>query len=252
MSEETKTKKPRAPKATAPVIKLRPALEKKEDGSINWRKIVDSSDLYLNWNYFASRGIDIKTLEEEEIEKHKQTVDDEGVIISLAGIRKLAELRGIKSVIYDLVYRSEDTASVKCTITFLPNEDCPYETVNCGLANASRLNTTEDYFAHCEAVGSNRAFSRAIRAELRIVSVSSEEINPLEKKVEVATSSPIPQQTLQNQMEELGVTIADLVEIIKEKGYSFGKKGDPWDENLFSLSGPACFSLITDIKSYKK
>ncbi len=256
--EETKVKKPRAAKATAPTPTLRPALEKKEDGSVNWRKIVDPQNIYLNFNFFARKGIDIKTLEQEEIEKYKNSVEDDGLVISLAGIRQLANARGVKSVIYDLVDRTDERAAIKCTMILVPNADEPYEVTICGISNASVLNTTPDYFAHAEAIGSNRAYCRCVRNYLNIVSVSNEEMNPLEKKEEVATSSPVPQQTLRNQMEELGIEISDLVKIIEERGYSFGKKlkGDlgyePWDQNLFSLSGPACFSLITDIKNYKK
>ncbi len=242
MSEETKTKKPRAVKA-AP--KLHPALPKKEDGTVDWKSIVSDKNVILNRFYWAKNGVDVIALDEEEIDRLKKEGPEEGVMLLLAGFRQLAQARGVKSTKYEVVDRTEDRATVIATLTLVPTVEEPYEVTICGVANCSLSNSSPDFFVHAEALASNRAFNRAWREYFNMSSVSYEETNPLDEP----EISRIPDlyQTLKNKLDAKEKTEADITDIIDGRFVLSSK----WNGALGSLTASEMMQLINFLSDPK-
>ncbi len=248
MSDTTvKEKKPRAPKAQPATQALAPGLPKKADGSYDWRSIVGEENIILNKFYWAKHGKVVTALEEDEIERLKAESPEEGLVVLLKGFRKIAQLRGVKSVDYDLVDRTEERATVKCKITLIPTVDEPYERVICGIANysLSQDGSSDDYkyFSHAEAMASNRASNRAWREYLNMSSVSLEEINPSDKVPE-PKNVPSLTNVLIEKLEAAGKKDSDIEALINNKF----ELSDKWNGTLSSLQPEEVMELLNILK----
>lgn len=141
-----------------------------EDGSVNWRKLIPEEFLYPNRSYFERYNRPVPP-----------TIDglgDDKLCIRLGGIKALAKIRGFKSVKADVLKTSMNQATVKCSITWIPNyetdyEECTFEEV----ATAHEHNTDAMSKKFLESIAFNRAFVRAVRAFLNINIVGDDEID---------------------------------------------------------------------------
>lgn len=244
---EPKIKKPRAPKIQPTTI-VREPLPRKENGNVDWRKCVSPENVYLNRNYWARQGKDVTVLDEREIEQLISESPDEGLIIKLAGFREIARKRGVKETIYKLEDRVDGRAVVSCRMTLVPTTEEPYETVISGIASVDDRNAGSWQVNFADSIASNRAEARCWRAALNIVSVADEELNPMEKPEEVA-STPKPVNLLIERMEGAGYTKDDISLLIKDAGFTPPML---WNGQVEKLDPPSCFSLISFLKDKTK
>jgi len=211
---EVKTRKPRTPKVKE-VAKIRPALPRKENGLLDWRKVVDQNHLFLNPHYFASKGIGIEDKSPEEIEELEASAPDEAWLIKLQGWNQLAEARGVKEIRYAVQYRDHETSVVYCEMKLFPNEEEKEEVVISGIGTAGFQSVTADFLPFMDTIGSNRAKIKALRSYFGIESLGSDELNPNEK-VQVK-SPPNLYKMLEEVMKEKGIETSDLRSLMLEK-----------------------------------
>jgi hypothetical protein len=172
-----------------------------ELGFVNYRKLIPSEFLVPNRQIFIKKDIPVpKTIE---------GLEDNQILVLLAGWRWLAKVRGFDSIIHEMLDNKSDSVTIKTTICWRPN----YETENksvcySALATASFNNTFDFAQNYLAEISENRGFSRAVRGFLNISLVGADEIGPNNKKEEVQNDfSPTrPHGVLQKKLEERGKT----------------------------------------------
>lgn len=197
----------------------------KDDGSVDWRAMVPHEHLYPNKDWFETRRKPVP-----------QTIDgleDSQLLIKLAGIKELANLRGLQKVSYKVEESSEERCVVTCTISFIPN----YETHNSqdgvvfsSIANATIYNTNGFAGKFLECIAENRAFVRAVRNFLGIHIVGADEVDsskdksPIQALPRSSAKDISPQGILK---EKAGVEFNDFLQKLRSF-YSDGSyKNDP-------------------------
>ena len=80
--------------------------EYNEDGSVNWRAMVDPKYLFPNKSWFEARNKAVPT--------SVDGLQDYQLLIKLAGIKELAKLRGYNSVRYNVFKCEKYHVSIKC------------------------------------------------------------------------------------------------------------------------------------------
>lgn len=137
----------------------------KEDGSIDWRKMVKND--YLVPNKQRTSESDVSKL------------DDSKILILLAGIKELAQIRGFKSVKYTVSHADMEYVCVTCGITWIGNYETEGEEVYFeSMADAGTHNTESFGQSFLATTAENRAFVRAVRNFLKINLVGNEEMGP--------------------------------------------------------------------------
>ena len=171
-----------------------------DEGLVNWRKMINNK--WLVPNRQRTTETDVSKLKDYEL------------IILLAGIKELAQIRGFKNVKYDVVSPSSDYVVATCSITWRPSFETEGEEVTfSAIGDASPQNTSGFGQMFLAACAENRAFVRCVRNFLRINIVAQEELN--NKFPE--KSGPVPEAEEENQ-----TTPAFLLKrVMKEKGVGF-------------------------------
>jgi len=182
-----------------------------QDGSVDWFSLCEDDDIVLNRDVFLRKtpSIDITKCSEEEISLLKKEASDKEKLITLPGLRRLAWLRGYKSIEHKVIECSTSRAVVQCRIEWIPNYEFPDGAVQFDVANSTTDNTFDFAALHLEAIAANRAFSRAVRSFLRLPVAGQDEL-----KVESSVS-------------EVSVGIEPssphgaLLKLLTKKGYTF-------------------------------
>ena len=177
------------------------------DGLIDWRKMVKNEHIVPNRDNTS----------ETDVTKLK----DKDLIILLAGLKDVAQMRGIKSVKYDIVTASPEYVCMKCGITWTGNYETEGEDVYFeGTADAG-LNNTEGFGQiYLAAIAENRAFCRAVRNFLKINIVAKEEIAP--NKGKQATTSKVSAAALTSSQSSVTMSPDSfLLTILKENNITF-------------------------------
>jgi hypothetical protein len=151
--------------------------EYNEDGSVNWRAMVDPKHLFPNKSWFEARNKAVPT--------SVDGLQDYQLLIKLAGIKELAKLRGYNSVRYDVIKCEKDHVSIKCEISWIPNFENPVgesdfisaSTHFEDVANATTDNTSSFATKFLETIAANRAFVRCVRNFLNVHIVGDDEID---------------------------------------------------------------------------
>ena len=144
-----------------------------EDGSVDWRSMIQDSHLFPNKGWFESR--------KKSCPKTIEGLGDHQLLIKLSGIKELARLRGFTSVSYNTIKCEQDHVAVCCKISFIGN----YETNDSSIvfedmANATLNNTSSFATKFLETIACNRAFVRCVRNFLNIHIVGDDEIDKSE------------------------------------------------------------------------
>ena len=134
--------------------------EYNEDGSVNWRAMVDPKHLFPNKSWFEARN--------KPLPKSIEGLQDNQLLIKLAGIKELAKLRGYNSVRYNVIKCEKDHVSIKCEISWIPNFENPISESDFvpasthfeDVANATTDNTSSFATKFLETIAANRAFVR--------------------------------------------------------------------------------------------
>ena len=148
-----------------------------EDGSVNWRAMVDSKHLFPNKSWFEARN--------KPVPKSVDGLQDNQLLIKLAGIKELAKLRGYSSVRYNVIKCEKDHVAVKCEISWVPNFENPSQESDYlpastqfeDVANATTENTSSFATKFLETIAANRAFVRCVRNFLNVHIVGDAEID---------------------------------------------------------------------------
>ena len=179
-----------------------------DDGLIDWRKMVKNEHIVPNRDNTS----------ETDVAKLK----DKDLIILLAGLKDVAQMRGIKSVKYDIVTASPEYVCMKCGITWAGNYETEGEDVYFeGTADAG-LNNTEGFGQiYLAAIAENRAFCRAVRNFLKINIVAKEEIAPNKGKQASTTKVTTPSAMFSSQSSVSMSPDSFLLTILKENNITF-------------------------------
>ena len=151
--------------------------EYNEDGSVNWRAMVDPKHLFPNKSWFEARNKAVPT--------SVDGLQDYQLLIKLAGIKELAKLRGYNSVRYNVIKCEKDHVSIKCEISWIPNFENPISESDFipasthfeDVANATTDNTSSFATKFLETIAANRAFVRCVRNFLNVHIVGDDEID---------------------------------------------------------------------------
>ena len=148
-----------------------------EDGSVNWRAMVDPKYLFPNRSWFEAR--------DKQIPTSVEGLQDNQLLIKLAGIKELAKLRGYNSVRYNVIKCEKDHVAVKCEISWIPNFENPAQESDFlppsthfeDVANATTENTSSFATKFLETIAANRSFVRCVRNFLNVHIVGDDEID---------------------------------------------------------------------------
>ena len=180
--------------------------EYNEDGSVNWRAMVDSKHLFPNKSWFEVRN--------KPMPKSVDGLQDNQLLIKLAGIKELAKLRGYNSVRYSVIKCEKDHVAIKCEINWIPNFENPSQESDYlpsstqfeDVANATTENTSSFATKFLETIAANRAFVRCVRNFLNVHIVGDDEIdksNGLPQHPETEEVEPLKKLTPNGVLESL-------------------------------------------------
>ena len=223
-----------------------------ENGSVDWRKMIPNEYLYIN----SQALTDTKRRErfESKYQKAADTVtveeaDDCDLVILLAGIKYLADLRGYLDVSYRPISCSGEYAAIVCKIVWRAN----YETEGRELSfeSTAGTNTTNtDGFGrkYLMEMAENRAFNRAVRNFLKINIVSQQEIVKTNSKTDDEDDGVVsPYSTLKRAMVDKNVTF----ERIKAKLVEEKVDGAQEFQSINDIPKSKIMSLISRIRGIK-
>jgi len=220
----------------------------KEDGKIDWRKMIPSEFLVFN----REKKSEIESKYGKKLDELSVTeVEDKYLLILLFGIRYIASLRGFTSVKPRVDFCSDYKAVVTTTINWIGNNDTEMRQEIFGdVASTSPSNTNGFGQMFLESVATNRSFVRAVRNYLEINIVGQDEVKPNEKengKSDTSTNSDPTSihKILKESAEALGITFEQFREVVKTKYASevesdytkWGSYNDPSPGDAYKLSG---------------
>lgn len=201
-----------------------------EDGSINWRKMVDPQYIAIN--------------EQRTTKTDISEVKDEDLIIRLAGLKKLLRIRGFKTREFRPVVATPSYVSTVCRITFIANYETEGQEISYeAMADASNYNTFDFAVNYLSAIAENRAFARCIRSFLGIDITAEEEIGPKQEP-----SAEPSEESNQHRLADVFVQNLKAEDMSLEKFKKmFIKKYHKPDSKYKVESDPATWEKIEDI-----
>jgi len=216
------------------------------DSTINWRSMINKEYLVPNRDSFKSK----KDVNLKEIDI--STLPDNQLLILLAGIKELAQIRGYKNVEYDVIEARPDYVAVKCTINWLSNYETFGNDVSFSALADAHLDNTKDFAKNfLMAIAENRAFIRAVRSFLKINIVGNDEMGKtthIDAEIEPSSIAIQPIALLQKTMDEHKISF----EQIKERAVQKNMDGaNNWSE-IKDIPPLSMFTIISGIKNKNK
>jgi len=194
----------------------------KQDGTVDWRAMVNPAHLYPNKDWFNRRN--------QPVPDSPEGLRDDQLLIKLAGIKEVAKLRGFKQVKFEFPKLEKDYVVATCQIIWMDNfetnnaqasGDDWMQTSSMDVANATYDNTDGFGQKFLETIAANRAFVRSVRNYLGIHIVGEDELakgngsKPNNTSDNVADISP--QAVLSRKFtESRGGEFADFKEWLRE------------------------------------
>lgn len=217
-----------------------------QDNTINWRSMINKEYLVPNRDAFKNQK-DIN-LKEVDI----STLADNQLLILLAGIKELAQIRGYTNVNYEVIQAQPDYVAVKCTINWISNYETNMQEVSFSALADAHLDNTKDFAKNfLMAIAENRAFIRAVRSFLKINIVGNDEMGKtthIDVELEPNTLITQPIALLEKTMEEHKISF----EQIKERAIQKSMDGaDKWS-SIKDISPLSMFTIISGIKNKNK
>ena len=215
------------------------------DCTINWRAMIKPEHLVPNRDSFKDSNINLKEID-------VATLPDNKLLILLAGIKELAQIRGYKDVSYQVIESRPDYVSVKCTIEFTGNYETGNKSVSfSSLADAHWDNTHSFAKNFLRAIAENRAFVRCVRSFLKIHIVGSDEIGgknntPIVEQ-DGATSSA-PSALLEKTMQDYGITFNQIKDGAIKKNIQGAETWNSCDD----IPPLSVFTIVSGIKNKNK
>lgn len=145
------------------------------EGLIDWRAMINPKHIVVNKFNFEKKG--------KPVPESLTGLDDRDLLILLAGMKELAQVRGFRSVRYSISTPTPGYVVAACTITWIGN----FETENreiefTSIGDAHPENTNKFGRNFLAAIAENRAFVRSVRNFLKINILAQDEVdkeNPL-------------------------------------------------------------------------
>lgn len=217
-----------------------------DDNTINWRAMIRPEYLVPNKDSFKNDpNIDLKSLD-------VTTLPDNKLLILLAGIKELAQIRGFTSVQYKVIESRPDYVAVKCTINFTGNYETGSQPITfSSLADAHWDNTHNFAKNFLMAIAENRAFVRCVRSFLKIHIVGSDEMggkNSISVNQELETGSSHPSSLLQKTMNDYGITFNQIKEGAIKKKIEGAENWQSCDD----IPPLSIFTIVSGIKNKNK
>ena len=217
-----------------------------QDNTINWRSMINKEYLVPNRDSFKNQ----KDVNLKEIDI--LTLSDNQLLILLAGIKELAQIRGYTNVNYEVMQAQPDYVAVKCTINWVSNYETNMQEVSFSALADAHLDNTKDFAKNfLMAIAENRAFIRAVRSFLKINIVGNDEMGKtthIDSEVEPNTAITQPIALLEKTMEENKISF----EQIKERAIQKNMDGaDKWS-SIKDISPLSMFTIISGIKNKNK
>ena len=217
-----------------------------EDNTINWRSMINKEHLVPNRDAFKNQ----KDVNLKEVDV--TTLQDNQLLILLAGIKELAQIRGYKNVRYDVIQAQPDYVAVKCTIDWLPNFETSNQEVSFSALADAHLDNTKDFAKNfLMAIAENRAFVRAVRSFLKINIVGNDEMGKtthVDTETESSVTATQPIALLQKTMDEHKITF----EQVKNGAIQKQMTGSENWNSLEDISPLSMFTIISGIKNKNK
>jgi hypothetical protein len=216
------------------------------DNTINWRSMIKKEYLVPNRDSFKNQ----KDINLKEIDI--STLPDNQLLILLAGIKELAQIRGYSNVSYDVIQAQPDYVAVKCTINWIPNYETSMNSVSFSALADAHLDNTKDFAKNfLMAIAENRAFIRTVRSFLKINIVGNDEMgktNHVDLETEPNVSITQPIALLEKTMSEYNISFEQIKERAVQKNM---ENADSWKE-IKDISPLQMFSIISGIKNKNK
>lgn len=217
-----------------------------QDNTINWRSMISKEYLVPNRDAFKNQ----KDLNLKEVDI--STLADNQLLILLAGIKELAQIRGYSNVSYDVIQAQPDYVAVKCTINWIPNYETNMSPVSFSALADAHLDNTKDFAKNfLMAIAENRAFIRAVRSFLKINIVGNDEMGKtthIDSEVEPNTSITQPIALLEKTMEEHNISFEQIKERAVQKKM---ENAENW-LSVKDISPISMFTIISGIKNKNK
>jgi hypothetical protein len=217
-----------------------------EDNTINWRSMINKEYLVPNRDSFKNQ----KDINLKEVDV--STLADNQLLILLAGIKELAQIRGYTNVNYEVIQAQPDYVAVKCTINWISNYETNMQEVSFSALADAHLDNTKDFAKNfLMAIAENRAFIRCVRSFLKINIVGNDEMGKtthVDAEVEPNTSITQPVALLQKTMEEHGISFEQIKERAVQKKMD---NADSWTK-IEDISPLSMFTIISGIKNKNK
>lgn len=190
-----------------------------QNGSVDWRSMIDPSHLYPNKSWFQLRKKTTPT--------STDGLEDSQLLIKLSGIKELAKLRGFNKVSYDVIKCELDHVAVKCNIEWIGNYESEGHSVYFeDLGNATSYNTSNFAVKFLECIATNRAFVRCVRNFLNIHILGADEMDSSSKdstnlSSEMIGGIPSAQATLNKIAQSKGyASFSDFKDVFLREAWS--------------------------------
>lgn len=217
-----------------------------EDNTINWRSMINKEHLVPNRDALKNqKDVNLKEVDVTALQ-------DNQLLILLAGIKELAQIRGYKNVRYDVIQAQPDYVAVKCTIDWLANYETSNQEVSFSALADAHLDNTKDFAKNfLMAIAENRAFVRAVRSFLKINIVGNDEMGKtthIDTEIESSVTATQPIALLQKTMDEHKITFEQVKNGAVQKKMAGAEN---WN-NLDDISPLSMFTIISGIKNKNK
>jgi hypothetical protein len=217
-----------------------------QDHTINWRAMINKEYLVPNRDAFKNQ----KDINLKEIDV--SSLADNQLLILLAGIKELAQIRGYTNVSYDVIQAQPDYVAVKCTIDWIPNYETDMRAISFSALADAHLDNTKDFAKNfLMAIAENRAFIRAVRSFLKINIVGNDEMGKtthVDAEVEPNTLITQPIALLEKTMEEYNISFEQIKERAIQKNMN---DANTWS-NIKDIPPLSMFTIISGIKNKNK
>ncbi len=184
------------------------------DGTINY---LYNNEGFVDWCKLVPQKFLVPNKQRTE-EKDVSKLEDKDLLILLAGIRYLAQIRGFNKVEYKIAAASESYVAVVCSISFMPNFETNGEArIFEAIGDASQNNTESFGKIFLAATAENRAFVRCVRNFLNITIIAQEELPEINSTSDSSFPNS-PHLILRQLMEDKKYTFEKLKDkLIKSK-----------------------------------
>ena len=144
------------------------------EGRVDWKAMLRSGDLYVKKEF---RDEVVKKYSKALCDLDLTTVEDRYLLVTLAGINRLANLRGMRALTYPQVIVTADKAVAVCEIEFIGNFESDGLPFICSsMASATPRSMDANFLPYMETFAENRAFVRCVKRALQIDILSDTEI----------------------------------------------------------------------------